>query len=279
MTSTSDRGTIAAPGGGPSPEGSSQPANEYVPGAVSLSGRTALVTGAARRVGAAIVRALHAAGANVVIHCHHSVADARALAAELERARAGSTAVAVADLLDVKALPALVGAATGRFGALHLLVNNASSFFPTPLGQMTAAQWEDLIGTNLRAPLFLAQAAASALRLTRGSVVNIVDIHGQRPLRDHAIYCTAKAGLIMLTRALARELAPEVRVNAIAPGAILWPESGMDETRKQRITAQTPLQRHGSPQDIARAVLFFSAEAPFVTGQILAVDGGRSVGW
>jgi len=248
-------------------------------GDAPLCGRTALVTGAAHRVGAAIVRALHAAGANVVIHCHRSLGEARSLAAELEHARADSTAVAVADLLDVETLPALVGAATTRFGALHLLVNNASSFYPTPLGQMTAAQWDDLLGTNLRAPLFLVQAAADALRRSRGSVINLADIHGQRPLRDHVIYSTAKAGLIMLTRALARELAPEVRVNAIAPGAILWPDAGMDEARKQRITAQTPLQRHGSPQDIARAVLFFSAEAPFVTGQILAVDGGRSIGW
>ncbi|MGH8141533.1 MAG: pteridine reductase [Steroidobacteraceae bacterium] len=247
--------------------------------AVSLSGQTALVTGGARRVGAAIVRALHAAGANVVIHYHRSAAEASALAAQLERIRRGSAVVAMADLLDLATLPRLSAAATERFGALHLLVNNASSFYPTPLGQMTAAQWEDLFGTNLRAPLFLAQAAADALRRSRGSIVNIVDIHGQRPLRDHAIYCTAKAGLIMLTRALARELAPEVRVNAIAPGTILWPEHGMDEPLRQHILEQTPLRRQGSPQDIARAVLFFSASAPFVTGQILAVDGGRSIAW
>jgi pteridine reductase len=263
--------------GGAEPQGTQSPLGE--PRLNSLSGQTALVTGGARRVGAAIVRALHAAGANVVIHCHRSSVEAEALAVELERVRTASSAVAVADLLDLAALPRLTATATERFGALHLLVNNASSFYPTPLGQMTAAQWEDLFGTNLRAPLFLAQAAADALRRSRGSIVNIVDIHGQRPLRDHVIYCAAKAGLIMLTRALARELAPQVRVNAIAPGAILWPEHGMDEPLRQHIIAQTPLQRQGSPEDIARAVLFFSASAPFVTGQILAVDGGRSIAW
>jgi pteridine reductase len=244
-----------------------------------LSGQTALVTGAARRVGAQIARCLHAAGANVVIHCHRSLREAEELAAELERVRAGSTAVIAGDLLDDAQLQRLVNATSERFGSLHLLVNNASSFYPTPVGAITAAQWQDLIGTNLRVPLFLTQAAAPLLKRTRGSVVNIVDIHGQRPLRDHVVYSTAKAGLIMLTRALARELAPEVRVNALAPGTILWPEKGMDAARKAKILARTPLARSGSPEDIARAVLFFAAEAPFVTGQILAVDGGRSIGW
>ncbi len=249
------------------------------PPAAPLSGRTALVTGGARRVGAAIVRALHAAGANVLIHCHHSVEEAHALERELQSARPGGSAVAVADLLDTPALPRLISAAQERFGGLHLLVNNASSFYPTPLGQITLREWEDLMGTNLRAPLFLAQAAAPLLALQGGSVVNIVDIHGQRPLRDYLVYCAAKAGLIMLTRALARELAPSVRVNAIAPGSILWPESGMDAARKRRILARTPLGRHGEPADIARAVLFLATDAPFVTGQVLAVDGGRSIAW
>lgn len=248
-------------------------------GPLSLAGQTALVTGGARRVGAAIVRALHTAGANVLIHCRASTEQARALGEDLERARRGSTAVVQADLLDVTGLPRLVEAAQERFGALHLLVNNASSFFPTPMGRITPAQWDDLIGTNLRAPLFLAQAAAPLLSQARGSVINIVDIHGQRPLREHLVYSAAKAGLVMLTRALARELAPNVRVNAIAPGAILWPEGSMEEARKQRILEHTPLQRAGDPSDIARAVLFFTAQAPFVTGQILAVDGGRSIAW
>ncbi len=244
-----------------------------------LSGQTALVTGAARRVGAQIARSLHAAGANVVIHCHHSLREAEELAAELERARAASTAIIAGDLLDDALLQRLVDATREHFGSLHLLINNASTFYPTPVGDITAAQWQDLIGTNLRVPLFLTQAAAPLLKRTHGSVVNIVDIHGQRPLRDHVVYSTAKAGLIMLTRALARELAPEVRVNALAPGTILWPESGMDAARKDKILARTPLARSGSPEDIARAVLFFATEAPFVTGQILAVDGGRSIGW
>ena len=244
-----------------------------------LAGRSALVTGGARRVGAALMRALHGAGANVVIHCHHSLAAARALAAELTAERAGSAQVVASDLLDAGQLPGLIHQAQQHFGDLHLLINNASSFYPTPLGAITLAQWDDLIGTNLRAPLLLTQAAAPALRRTRGAVLNIVDIHGLRPLRDHAVYSVAKAGLIMLTRALARELAPEVRVNAIAPGPVLWPEAPMAEERKQKIIDKTPLERHGSPEDIARAALFFASDAPFVSGQILAVDGGRSIGW
>jgi pteridine reductase len=238
-----------------------------------------LITGGARRVGATLVRALHAAGANLLVHCNRSVQAAQVLSAELERQRSGSTAVITADLLDTSALPRLVDSALEHFGRLDLLINNASSFYPTPVGSITLANWEDLMGTNLRAPLFLTQAAAPALRASGGSVLNIVDIHGQRPLRDHALYSTAKAGLIMLTRALARELAPDVRVNAIAPGAILWPDGGMQESRKARITQHTPLQRHGCPEDIARAVLFFASEAPFVTGQVLAIDGGRSIAW
>lgn len=245
----------------------------------SLAGKAVLITGGARRVGAAIVRAVHGAGAQVLIHCHRSAQVAQALRLELEHQRPGSSAVHVADLLDTAALPELVAAALGHFGRLDVLINNASSFFPTPVGQITLAHWEDLMGTNLRAPLFLTQAAAGALRDSGGSVINIVDIHGQRPLREHALYSTAKAGLIMLTRALARELAPAVRVNAIAPGAILWPEGGMEESRKTRIREHTPLERSGSPDDIARAVLFFATQAPFVTGQVLAVDGGRSIAW
>lgn len=244
-----------------------------------LQGRTVLITGAARRVGAAVVRALHGAGADVIIHCHRSIQAAQALSGELEKLRRGSSGVVVADLLDTAALPAVVTRTLERFGRLDLLINNASSFYPTPLGQITTAQWDDLMGTNLRAPLFLTQAAADALRATGGSVLNIVDIHGQRPLRNHVVYSTAKAGLIMLTRALARELAPAVRVNAIAPGAILWPEGDMDEARKARITDRTPLQRPGCPEDIARAALFFATQAPFITGQVLAVDGGRSIAW
>lgn len=244
-----------------------------------LAGRTALVTGGARRVGAQIVRTLHAAGANVVVHCHRSRAEAERLTAQLEITRPASTAIVTADLLDVTQLPSLVLAARDRFGTLDVLVNNASTFYPTPMGSITAAQWDDLLGSNLRAPTFLAQAAASDLARAQGLIVNIVDIHGMRPLRDHVVYSTAKAGLIMLTRALARELAPDVRVNGIAPGPVMWPESGMDQARKEKILANTPLHRIGSPNDIASAVLFFATGAPFITGQILSVDGGRSIGW
>jgi pteridine reductase len=244
-----------------------------------LAGQSALVTGAARRVGAHIARALHAAGANVMIHCHRSLDEAQRLSEELNAQRQGSASVVRGDLCDTQQLPRLVAQTCEHFGGLNLLINNASSFYATPLGSITLQQWNDLVGTNLQAPLFLAQAAAQELRRNRGTLLNIVDIHGLRPLRDQALYSAAKAGLIMLTRALARELAPEVRVNAIAPGAVLWPEAGIDEERKDKILGQTPLQRPGSPEDIARAVLFFAAEAPFVTGQILAVDGGRSIGW
>jgi pteridine reductase len=244
-----------------------------------LRGRTALITGGARRVGAEIVRSLHAAGANVVIHCHRSRAEADRLKAELEAVRTDSTAVVTADLLDVAKLPSLIAAAHDRFGGLDILVNNASTFYPTPLGSISLEQWDDLLGTNLRAPTFLSQAAAPELRRARGLLLNLVDIHGMRPLRDHSVYSCAKAGLIMLTRSLARELAPEIRVNGIAPGPVMWPEAGIDEQRKQQILRSTPMHRSGSPEDIARAVLFFATDAPFVTGQILAVDGGRSIGW
>jgi pteridine reductase len=244
-----------------------------------LRGRTVLITGGARRLGAHVARAVHAAGANLVIHCHHSRTEAERLAAELELVRAASTAVLSADLLDVAQLPPLVRASCERFGTLDVLINNASTFYPTPLGSIEPKQWDDLMGTNLRAPTFLAQAAAPALRRARGLLLNMVDIHGIRPLREHTVYSTAKAGLIMLTRSLARELAPEVRVNAIAPGPVLWPEAGIDQDRKEKILEQTPMQHAGSPDDIARAVLFFASDAPFITGQVLAVDGGRSIGW
>jgi pteridine reductase len=246
-----------------------------------LAGKTVLVTGGARRVGAEIVRYLHREGANVVIHCHRSLAAAGALAAELEAVRAGSTLVQAADLLDTEQLPELPAAALKRFGSLDVLINNASSFYPTPVGSITPAQWADLVGTNLKAPLFLAQAGAPALRAAQGTVINIVDIYGFRPLKQYSVYSAAKAGLIQLTRALARDLAPEVRVNAVAPGPVMWPEAAaaVDAARQQQIIASTLLKRSGSPADIARAVRFFAIDAPFVTGQILAVDGGRSSGW
>jgi pteridine reductase len=238
-----------------------------------------LVTGGARRVGAAIVRAVHAAGANVIVHCHRSCGEAAALLAGLEAARPGSTGIVQGDLLDGERLPRLVDEAARRFGRLDGLVNNASSFHATPLGSLTTAAWEDLVGTNLRAPLFLSKAAAPHLRATRGAIVNIVDIHAERPLAGFLAYSVAKSGLAGLTRALALELAPEVRVNGVSPGAILWPEDGegFPPGERERITVQTPLRRTGAPEDIAGAVKYLLFDAPFVTGQVLAVDGGRSI--
>jgi pteridine reductase len=244
-----------------------------------LASRTALVTGAARRVGAAIATALHAEGANVVIHYRTSRREAEALVAGLNRARAGSAAALSADLLEVAGLPELVAGAVRAYGALDILVNNASTFYPTAIGDLTPAHWDDLMGSNLKAPLFLSQAAAPELRKRHGLILNLVDIHGMRPLPGHALYSSAKAGLIMLTRALARELGPEIRVNGIAPGPVMWPEGGVDEALKDEIIHKTALRRLGSPQDVAQAAVFFATAAPFVTGQILAVDGGRSLGW
>jgi len=246
----------------------------------SLVGRVALVTGGAQRVGAQIVRTLHAAGARVVVHYNRSATQAEALVDELNAARAASAIPVRADLLEVARLGELVEATTAAFGRLDVLVNNASTFYPTPVGEITEAHWNDLLGSNLKAPLFLSQAAAPALRLARGLILNIVDIHGMRPLRRHPVYGIAKAGLIMLTRSLARELGPHVRVNAIAPGPVMWPADGVaDAELQKKIVERTLLKRSGSAQDIARTALFFAADAPYITGQILAVDGGRSVGW
>ena len=238
-----------------------------------------LVTGAARRIGATISRTLHAAGGRVVLHCNRSRDEAERLSAELNGARAGSAAVVQADLLDLAALPKLVDEAARAFGRLDGLVNNASSFYSTPFGKISEREWQDLIGTNLRAPLFLAQAAAPRLRESKGAIVNIVDIHAERPLANFLVYTVAKAGLAGLTRALAIELGPDVRVNGVAPGAILWPDAGehFDTGEKSRILAQTPLGRIGDPADVAGAVKYLLFDAPFVTGQILAVDGGRSL--
>ena len=242
-----------------------------------LAGRCVLITGGAKRLGAATARRMHGAGASIVVHYHRSAAEARALVAELEAVRPGSAHAVCADLLDIAALPGLVAAAVQRFGRLDVLVNNASTFYPTPVGSITPAQFEDLIGTNLRAPLFLSQAAAPALRETGGLIINMVDIHAKRPLKSHPVYSSAKAGLVMLTRSLARELGPEIRVNGIAPGPVMWPEHPMDETLKGEIVGKTALKRTGSPDDIARTALFFAADAPYVTGQIIAVDGGRDI--
>ncbi|WP_334157127.1 pteridine reductase [Oryzomicrobium sp.] len=242
-----------------------------------LAGKVVLVTGAARRVGEAIARRLHGAGATVALHYRHAAAEAQALAAEFEALRPGSAACLQADLLDTASLPGLVDGVLERFGRLDGLVNNASSFFPTPLGEITEAAWDDLVGSNFKAPLFLTQAAAPALAASRGAVVNITDIHAERPLAGYALYCAAKGALLTLTRALAVELGPAVRVNAVAPGPILWPEGDdFPAAARQAIVDHTLLKREGSPDDIARAVCFLLAEATYVTGQVINVDGGRS---
>jgi pteridine reductase len=243
----------------------------------SLEGKAALVTGGARRVGAAIARRLHAAGARVLLHYRDSEADAAKLESELNAARPRSAAKVKAELLAPVAPRALVGAALESFGRLDILVNNASSFFPVAIGAMEPSHWEELIGSNLRAPLFIAQQAAAELAKNEGSIVNIVDIHADRPLKGYALYSIAKAGLAAMTRSLALELAPRVRVNGVSPGAIAWPEDGQfPDAERARILATTPLARTGSPEDVARAVHFLAC-SPYVTGQILAVDGGRSI--
>lgn len=244
----------------------------------SLQGKVVLITGAAKRVGAEIARSLHGAGANLALHYRSSAAEANALAGELNARRAASALAVQADLLDVERLPQLIETVVDRFGRLDALVNNASSFYATPIGRIGGREWDDLVGTNLKAPFFLVQAAAAKLREAKGAIVNITDIHAERPLRNYPLYCAAKAGLAGLTRALALELGPEVRVNGIAPGPILWPEDGsFDEAARARVVSRTLLKRGGEPADIARTVLFLLADAPYVTGQILAVDGGRSV--
>jgi pteridine reductase len=246
---------------------------------LTLNDNVFLVTGAARRIGAAIVTRLHDHGARVAIHYRGSAEAAKRLRDELNATRDNSAIALQADLLQIDKLPILVDAVTDWGGRLDGLINNASSFYPTPMGSIDESQWDQLIGSNLKAPLFLSQAAVKALRASRGSIVNIVDIHAQRPLRDHLVYGLAKAGLAMLTRSLAKDLAPEIRVNGVSPGAILWPEQGMTDAKQLDILRQIPLQRAGEPQHIADAVLFLIKHANYVTGQIITVDGGRSIAW
>ena len=241
--------------------------------------KVVLITGGAKRVGAAICRFLHADGADLMVHYRTSAIEARSLQADLNTLRADSVALVQADLLNIANLPTLVHETVQRFGRLDVVVNNASSFFPTPVGEIKESDWDDLIGTNLKTPLFLCQAAAPHLRKAEGCIVNIVDIHAERPMKSYVAYNAAKGGLVSLTRSLARELGPEVRVNGIAPGPILWPEDEVwaDELARQRIINTTLLKRGGEPEDIARAVRFLVNDAPYVTGQIINVDGGRSV--
>ncbi len=246
---------------------------------IPLDGKWVLITGAAKRIGAVVADTLHAAGANIAIHYRGSADAAEKLQATLEARRADSTLLLQADVLDTAALPGMIERLIAHAGRLDVLVNNASTFYPTPLGTVTETQWDDLMGSNLKAPLFLSQAALPHLKAARGSIVNMVDIHAQRPLRDHTVYGPAKAGLVMLTLTLAKDLGPDVRVNGVAPGAILWPDDGMSDKLKAGILRRVPLKRVGDPSDIARTILFLTRDAPYITGQVIAVDGGRSLNW
>lgn len=240
--------------------------------------KVALITGGARRIGSEIARCLHAEGMSIALHYRSSGDDAQTLCSELNAVRPGSVQLFQADLRDVAAIQELIASATVSFSRLDVLVNNASSFFATPLGSVNDAAYQDLLDTNLRAPLFLAQAAAPRLKETKGCIINIADIYGLIPLAAHAAYCAAKAGLIMLTRSLALELAPDTRVNAVAPGAILWPETDCDDDERAAVLANTPMARTGNPADVAQAVLFLVRDAHYMTGQVIKVDGGRAIG-
>ena len=237
----------------------------------------ALITGSARRIGAAIARRLHAEGFDLALHYRGSAADMHALVAELDAMRPGSVLAVQADLSEFDRLPELVAQAVGRFGRLDALVNNASSFKTTPIGPTTPQQWDELFASNARAPFFLAQVAAPHLKATRGAIVNLVDIYAERPLAGHTVYCMAKAALLMATKSLALELAPDVRVNAVAPGAILWAENEISEAKQQAMLARTPLARTGTPEEIAEAVRWLLRDATYVTGQVIRVDGGRTL--
>ena len=236
-----------------------------------------LITGAARRVGAEMVRHLHQANMNIVLHYRSSSKDATLLADQLNAERADSVKLLKGDLKDYSAIPKLIDEAITLFGRIDVLVNNASSFYPTDLKDVDEKIWEDLVGVNLKAPIYLTQALANELKQNQGCIVNIVDIHGDRPLKDYSIYSIAKAGLIMFTKSMARELAPEVRVNGIAPGAIMWPEEPHYEDMHQLVIERTALKREGHPKDVAEAALFLIERADYITGQIIAVDGGRTL--
>ena len=248
-----------------------------IPNSPALLRRVALITGAAHRIGAQIARTLHAEGMDLALHYRHSAQAAQALKLELEHKRPDSVLLVQADLHATEDLPSLIEQVAAAYGRLDVLVNNASSFYPTPLETASPAQWDDLIGSNLKAPFFLSQTAAPLLRASRGSIVNLVDIHAERPLKDHPVYSIAKAGNAMLVKALARELGPEIRVNGIAPGVILWPEIDSDDAMRSEILSRTALGRPGTPEDIASTLLFLVRDADYITGQIIAVDGGRTL--
>jgi pteridine reductase len=244
---------------------------------IMSSSKTALVTGAAARIGASICKTLHGRGCDVLLHYNSNQQAAQQLAEELNRQRDGSVTIVQADLSSPDGVESLAGQCRSLFGNLDILVNNASRFYPSEVGDTRAWQWDDLMNSNLRGPFFLVQALLDELRTAGGSVINIVDIHADRPMPQHAVYCMSKAGLAMMTKALAAELGPAIRVNGVAPGAILWPENEPDSAEKQAILDATALGRIGAPGDIASAVAYLALDAPYVTGQILAVDGGRSL--
>jgi len=238
--------------------------------------KVALITGGSRRIGAQIATSLHEKGFRIALHYRNSREQAQSLQEKLNAIRADSVILIQADLHVTKGLNTLVNSTIESFGQIDVVINNASSFYPTPMGKADEQDWDDLMGSNLKAPFFLAQAATPALKKANGCIINIVDIHSERPLKEHPIYCMAKAGLAMMTKSLAKELGPEIRVNGVSPGAILWPENEMDQLTQQRIISRSFLKRQGSPTDIAQAVIFLATQA-YITGQIIAVDGGRSL--
>ena len=242
-----------------------------------LTDKVALITGGAQRVGAMTARLLHAAGANLILHYRHSRQSALELQTELNDKRNNSVILIQAELLETVKLKGIITKSIEHWGRLDILINNASSFYPTPMGTVTENDWDDLIGSNMKAPFFLSQAAAPHLEKQKGCIINIVDIHAQRPMEGHSVYNMAKAGLAMLVKTLAFELGPKIRVNGVAPGAIMWPAQEMDDLTKQRIVSRTYLKRKGSAEDIAKTVLFLASNADYISGQIIAVDGGRSL--
>ncbi|MEC9376287.1 MAG: pteridine reductase [Pseudomonadota bacterium] len=239
----------------------------------------AFITGAGRRIGASVARHIHASGINIVIHSNSSEKDAKKLESELNGIRKQSSFRVKADLRNVEQLEGIIENVLAKTGRLDVLLNNASTFYPTPLEKVTEEEFDDLFDINVKAPLFLSKAVSSCLKETNGIIINIVDIHSRRPLKNHPVYGSAKAALEMLTRSLAKDLAPEIRVNGISPGAILWPEDGISKEIEKNILRQIPLKRTGTPIDIAQAVLFLIKDAPYITGQIISIDGGRSIGW
>ncbi|NOQ89480.1 MAG: pteridine reductase [Gammaproteobacteria bacterium] len=248
----------------------------------TLPVKTALITGGAKRIGAVISKTLHQAGYNVIIHCRLSRESAELLAEQLNEERSDSAKVIQGNLNDETLYDHLIEQAYQCWKRLDVLVNNASSFFPTPVGSITLDDWNNLINSNMKAPLFLAQAATPYLKETQGNIINMIDVHAQRPMKEHPVYCAAKAGLAMLTMSLAKDLGPDIRVNGVAPGAILWPDSGgpgggMPEHTKNLILERTSLKRPGKPIDIAKTILFLAKDADYITGQIIAVDGGRTL--